>query len=240
MTKTSMTSLQEVQRLDERITRIEEKVRAFDPRLAEIEEPALALESELDAVEKRHAQMEADIRRLERSAQEKEARVEKLEERLNRVQNLREEAAVQTELSLIKKALGADEQETLQLLEQSQRSERTMEELTEKAEAARDEVKPNQEALLEERGHLETELSELRARRDAALEAVGEEERRVYDAFHASGRAVVVSPLTADGACGHCYGVVPLQVQNEIRHSSQLIRCEACGVILTADLEPEA
>jgi hypothetical protein len=33
--------------------------------------------------------------------------------------------------------------------------------------------------------------------------------------------------------------MVPLQIQNEIRHGGSLIRCEACGVILAApDPEP--
>ena len=47
-----------------------------------------------------------------------------------------------------------------------------------------------------------------------------------------------VAELTVDGACGHCFSMVPLQEQNEIRHGEQLIRCEACGVILAAP-EPE-
>jgi hypothetical protein len=62
-------------------------------------------------------------------------------------------------------------------------------------------------------------------------------ELKVYDAIRSGGRSIAVSPLTADGACGHCFGMVPLQLRNEIAHSESLIRCESCGVILTA---PEA
>ena len=51
-------------------------------------------------------------------------------------------------------------------------------------------------------------------------------------------RRVAVADLSEDGACTNCYGVVPLQVQNEIRHGTALIRCEACGVILSAP-DPE-
>jgi len=43
-----------------------------------------------------------------------------------------------------------------------------------------------------------------------------------------------VADLTEDGACGHCFGMVPLQLRNEVRHGRGLIRCEGCGVILTA------
>ncbi len=239
MTKTSMGSLQEVQRLDERIAHLRKEVVAFDERLAEVEEPALAMESELETVEKRMAQMQADLRRVERAAEDKRVRIEKLEARLNKVQNLREEAAVRTELSLIRKAVETDDQEAYQILDQLQRTEATAEELREKTEVARAEVGPSQQALLDERSGFEEELAELRARRDRTLEAVGDRERKVYEAFHSSGRSVVVSPLLEDGACGNCFGMVPLQVQNEIRSSGELIRCEACGVILSAELEPE-
>ena len=48
---------------------------------------------------------------------------------------------------------------------------------------------------------------------------------------------MVVVSLLEDGACGHCFGMVPLQIQNEIRGGAEMLRCEECGVILTA---PEA
>jgi len=234
MTNSSMAALQEVQRLDRRIRELEAAFQAFEPRLAEVEEPALHLESELTGVQQRLAQMQADLRRLERSGQEKDTRMEKLEERLTRVQNLREEAAVQTELNLIRRAREGDDQESLQLMDQIQRAEVVVDELERRTAEARAEVEPNQRALLEERSGLDEELAELRARRDVALERVGRLERRVYDSFHSSGRPVVVARLLDDGACGHCYSVVPLQIQQEIRNGTSLIRCEACGVILSA------
>lgn len=239
MTNSSMAALQEVQRLDHRIRELEAAFQSFEPRLAEAEGPALELESELGGVQQRLAQMQADLRRLERSGQEKDVRIQKLEERLTRVQNLREEAAVQTELSLIQRARGADDQESLQLMDQIQRAELVVEELERRSAEARAEVEPSQQAILDERQGIEEELAELRARRDVALEGVGRVERRVYDSFHASGRPVVVARLMDDGACGHCYSVVPLQIQQEIRAGTSLIRCEACGVILSADLEVE-
>jgi predicted nucleic acid-binding Zn-ribbon protein len=43
---------------------------------------------------------------------------------------------------------------------------------------------------------------------------------------------MVVAPLTDEGACGHCFNILPLQEQSEIRRGDKLRRCEACGVIL--------
>lgn len=237
MTNTTTGSLRELQRIDDRIRALRTKIQDFDPLLAEVEEPALRLESELAQVRTRLEQMRTDTRRLEGSADDKRARATRLDERLNRVSNLREEAAVGTELDLIRRAIEADEHEALQLLDQIRRTELAEQELTAAADAARADVEPQQESLLAGREKLKERRAELEARRETVLGGLGGRERRVYESFHASGRTVVIASLTEDGACSNCFGMVPLQLQNEIRRDTVLLQCEACGVILTA--EPE-
>jgi uncharacterized protein len=240
MTTSTMGSLRELQRLDRRIRDITTEIEGFDPQLAEVEDPALRLESELEQLRRRLEQMAEDQRRLHRSEEEKKERSAKLEERLNQVSNLREEAAVKAEADMLRRALDADEKDRLQLAEQIRRAELTEEEVAGKAGEARAEVEPRQAALLSQRTELRETLAELRVRRDAILELLSSAERRVYQSFHASGRLIVVATLTEDGACGNCFNVVPLQLQNEIRSGAAgLVRCEGCGVILTAEAEPE-
>jgi predicted nucleic acid-binding Zn-ribbon protein len=238
MTRTTIGALRELQKLDEQVRKIRDSVVAFDERLAEVEEPALLLEKELSQVQERLEQMQTDARRLERSADDKRARATKLDQRLERVANLREESAVRTELDLIRRAIEADEQEALQLMDQIRRVEEADEELRKRTAEAREAAEVRQAEILEERRTYRARLEELEGQRAEALGAVDDMERRVYDAFHASGRAIVVASLTEDGACGHCYGVVPLQIQNEIRRAGSMIRCEACGVILTNEPAP--
>lgn len=227
------TSLWDLQELDRRAGELEEKIAAFDPRIAEVEEPALELEGQANQIRERLEQMKADARRLERAAEDKRSRAAKMDERLERVSNLREEAAVRTELDLMRRAMEADEKEALQLMEKIEGAETALEELDRRAEETRAEVAPRKEELLSEREELEGRLEEIQEERESALESLASRERRVYDAFRASGRSVVVAALTEDGACGNCFGMIPLQVQQEIRQSDELIRCEACGVIVT-------
>ena len=228
-----------MQKLDERITEIRSAVTAFDDRLAEVEEPALLAEKELSQLQERLTQMKADARRLERAADDKRERGGKMEQRLTRVSNLREEAAARTELDLIRRAIEVDEQEALHLIDQIRRLDVAEEELQERTSTAREEAERSQAALVAERSGFEGRMNELQARRTEILAGVTPMERRVYEAFHQSGRVVVVAALHEDGACGHCFGVVPLQVQNEIRQSGSLVRCEGCGVILTTEPPPE-
>lgn len=231
--------LKELQELDERIEEAKERVKEFDPLLAQVDEPALELESEVDTTRARLQEMRVDERRLELSIKEKSKRVEVLEERLNQVRNVREESAVRAELDMVRQALEGDEQEGLALLDQIRKLEVRLEEQEEALEQAREAVEPRRLELLEEREEVTEKIDELEARRDRFAESLNERELRMYEGIRGDKGRRAVAELTVDGACSHCFSMIPLQLQNEIRHGAPLIRCEGCGVILTGAPEPE-
>ncbi len=239
MTEQPGTDLKELQKLDTRIAEARQRITGFDPRLAEVEEPALVLESELGTTRARLQELKLEERRLGLSSEEKATRRKRLDERLGSVRNLREEAAVSAELEMVKRALQNDEQELMSLIDQLRKTDERSSELEARYKEAAETVGPQRDALLAERAEAERELEALRAERTRFVGKVNAAELKVYDAIRAGGRQIAVSDLTEDGACGHCFGMVPLQLRNEIRHGRGLIRCEACGVILTAAI-PEA
>ena len=234
MTEQPGTDLKELQKLDTRIAEARQRIADFDPRLAEVEEPALQLESELGTARARLQELKLEERRLELATEEKRTRRKRLDERLGSVRNLREEAAVSAELEMVKRALQNDEQEALTLIDQLRKIEDRAGELETNYKAASEHVGPKRDALLAERTEAEKLLEDLRAERARFIAGVNVSELKVYDAIRAGGRHVAVADLTHDGACGHCFGMVPIQLRNEIRHGRQLIRCEGCGVILTS------
>lgn len=239
MTEKTRSALTELQRLDQEIEEAHERVGAFDPAIEEVEEPALALEREVGTTRGRLQEMRLEERRLEVTAQEKRTRVKKLEERLAQVRNVREESAVSAELGMVKSALEGDEMEALSLLEQIRKLELKLEEQESLLEQARADVEPRRDELVAQRAEARALMEANRASRDEFAQQVDERELRLYEAIRSGGRRRAVASLTADGACGHCYGVVPLQLQNEIQHGGVLLRCEACGVILTAASEED-
>lgn len=234
MTDQPGTDLKELQKLDNRIEEARRRIAEFDPRLQEVEEPALLLQSELAAARTRLQELKLEERRLELGTEEKRTRRKRLDERLGSVRNLREEAAVSAELEMVKRALQNDEQETLTLLDQLRKVEERARELESTYGEASERVGPQRDELMAERAEAEKELESLRAERARFVSSVNVAELKTYDAIRAGGRTTAVSDLTEDGACGHCFGMVPLQLRNEIRHGRQLIRCESCGVILTS------
>jgi hypothetical protein len=238
MTKQRRTSLKQLQKLDMRIHAARQRIQDFDPLLEEVEKPALTLESELQTSRTRLKEMKLEERRLELSVDEKRTREKRLDERLGSVRNLREEAAVSAELEMVKRALQNDEQEALTLLDQIRKMEDRLGEVEVAFEEARGVVQPQKDELLAQRQGAEKESEALRDERARFVAGMVPGELKIYEAIRSGGRGVAVAELTPDGACGHCFGMVPLQVQNEVRHGTALIRCEGCGVILAAP-EPE-
>lgn len=238
MDETSGT-LKELQDLDMDLEKIRARIVEFEPLLAEVEEPALALDQEVATLQGRLQEMKVDERRLERTADDRRARLKMLRDRLKSVRNLREEAAVQAEMDLLQRALEGEEQEALTLLDQIRKLEDRLREQETALDAARAEVEPRRNALMEEEKQAREELARLETRRASYAARVPGRDLRSYERIRGGGRSVAVATLTEDGACGHCFGMIPLQVQNEIRSGRTLVPCEFCGVLLSAD-EPGA
>lgn len=228
-------ALLELQELDARMAEAREQVERFDPELEELEAPVAAAEAEVESVRKRLDEMKADERRLERSADDKRAQLKKYEDRLGRVRNAREADAARAEIDLIRGAVDADEGDALDLMDQIRRTELKLEELERKLEAARAEAAPKREELMKGRAEAESQLEVLEDRRKNQVIRLNDNAARLYERIRGGKTRVALASLTSDGACGHCFSMVPIQEQNEIRRRQALLRCEACGVILYSE-----
>lgn len=226
--------LLELQAADSEIRETRDQVDAYGPELAGIEGPALRLAEEVGVTEGRIRDLRLEERRLRRAAEEKAARVHRLEGRLKLVRTVREEAAVQAELGLLRRALDQEENEVVNLLDQISRFEDRLAEQREAMEQARDGVGPRRSELLEEQAAARSKVASLERRREGIAATIDPRHLRVYDHLARGGRRIAVTRMTEDGACGSCFSVIPLQLQNEIRTRAPLARCEACGLIVTA------
>lgn len=238
MTVQTRSALRQLQHLDLRVQEARQRILDFDPLLAEVEEPALVLAGDVTTTRNRLQEMRQEERRLELSTEEKRARVKRLDERLSGVRNLREEAAVSAELDMVRRALQNEEQEGYTLIDQVRKLEARLAELEAALKESQAHVEPRMKGLQEERESAGGSLQALESEREAFAKGMDAREVQLYESIRGGGRRLAVAELTEDGACGHCFGVVPLQLQNEVRHGRGLIRCEVCGVILAAPAEP--
>jgi predicted nucleic acid-binding Zn-ribbon protein len=228
-------ALRDLQELDAQMQEARDRVRRFDPELEELEAPVEAAEEEVAGARKRLDEMKAELRRLERGAEDKRAQLGKYQARLERVRNAREEAAARAEIDLISKAVEADETDALNLMDQIKRTELKLDELERKLEQIRAEVEPKRDELLKGRNDAREQLQVLEDQRRNKMVRLNDNAARLYERIRGGKTRVALAQLTPDGACGHCFSVIPIQEQNEIRRKQALHRCEACGVILFAE-----
>ena len=225
-------ALLELQDLDREIAKARRRVAEVEAELAEAVKPVTDLEKEVAALQTDLDQTKDKVRKLERAAETKRDRLRQYEERMNRVRNAREEAAVQTEVDLVRKAAETDESEALTMMEQTTRKELKASELAGRLETTRKDIAPQETELTSKRDEATAALTELQDRRTARISQLEPTARDAYTRAMGGKKGQVVAALTKDGACGNCYSMLPLQKQSEVRAASKIVRCEFCGVIL--------
>ncbi len=229
--------LLELQTIDQRIRETRDRVESYDSTLEAVDEPARRLENEVEVTSNRVRELLLEERRLRLAAEDKRQRVQRLEERLNMVRTIREEAAVQAEMGLVRRALDQEELDVVSLLDQIGKFEDRLEIQREGLEEAQSAVGPRKSEILAEQDEARARLASLETERELCATGLDERYLMVYENLARGGRRDAVAPMTEDGACGSCFSLIPLQLQNEIRTSAPLVRCEACGVILTAPMD---
>ena len=224
-------SLQDLQKIDAEIDRAGSRIAEFDPLLEELESQERALEAAIERARTRLRDLRVAERRLERSADDKRSRLRMLRDRLLKVHNLRQEAAVRAEMDLLNRSADGDDQEALTYLDQIRKLEEEAERLERELAAEREKAGPRRREIERERAEVEDSLASLRVRREVCAARLGLQERQVYEGLRSSRKGAIVIAMTPDGACGRCYSMVPLQVQTEVGAGNSLRRCEACGII---------
>lgn len=228
------TSLLNLQGLDSEIEEARSRLEEFEPQLREVDGPIRALETEIAASRTRLEDLRREIRRLEGAAEQKRQRLHVYEERMSRIRNLREESASRAEMDLIRRAADADDAEALELMEQATRTDLKLDDLEKQLAKSAAELAPKREELEKARNDAVAQIEVLRDRRDNHALRIDKAALRLYERVRKGKATMVLAPLTAEGACGHCFNILPLQEQAEVRNSDTLRRCEACGVILYA------
>ncbi|MEO5510436.1 MAG: hypothetical protein ABIV28_08525 [Longimicrobiales bacterium] len=223
-----------LQEIDQEMVRAALALTAYDPQLAEIDTPITAIERELESTRTRLAELRLQGIKLERAGETKRERLRTYEARLERVRNEREHTAVHLEMDLVRKAADADDAEALQVMDLVMRADVKQEDLEKQLEKLREEATPRRASVMAEREEAETALQIMREKRENLATRLDPASRRLYDRVRMGKSSVALAPLTSEGACGHCFNVLPLQEQSEVKRGQTLHRCEACGVILYA------
>lgn len=226
-----LNALLELQEKDKVIQEIEQELAALEPEVA-------ALDGEIAAAEARLASARTGIAEAGERRQEIEQKIENYKsmqerkrQRLEWVRGAKEASTLMAELELGRGVLAKEEAEWIRSADRVQEAElqaaeeeKALQELKESQAARREELAARQ-ADAEER------LKTARAARAEAAKEVPKPLRTKYDRIRQGRAPLALYPLHA-GACGHCFTAVPMHRRQEIRNVSELVVCEACGVLV--------
>jgi predicted nucleic acid-binding Zn-ribbon protein len=192
------------------------------------------MEKELESTRTRLTELRQQSVKLEKAAESKRERLRTYEARMEKVRNEREQTAVRLEMDLVRKAADADDAEAIEVMDQVKRTDVRQEELDKQLAKLREDAAPKRDEVMQQRKDAEQAMAALREKRENLATRLDPASRRLYDQVRRGRARVVLAQMTPEGACGHCFNVLPLQEQSEVKRGQTLHRCEACGVILYA------
>ena len=226
-----LNALLELQEKDRAIQVVQAELARLEPEVAALDHEVAEAEGRLAAA--RTGIVEAGDRRqeIEQKIENFKSMQERKRQRLEWVRGAKEASTLMAELELGRGVLAKEEAEWIRSADrvqeaelQAAEAERLLQELKESQAAGREEIAAKQADAAER-------LRAAQAAREQAARHVPRPLRMRYDRIRQGRAPLAVYPLHA-GACGHCYTAVPMHRRQEIQNSTELVMCEACGVLV--------
>lgn len=225
-------SLMQLQELDLEIESAEARLAGFGPRLEEVRAPIRVIDREAAQITEKLEHLHKQQAKLEHGLNNKRERLRIFMEKAEKQKNTRNEADTQSEVDFIRRAVEAEEVEATSVNDQVRRHDVRLEELQKSAAKTAEELQPQISEIEGEQSAAADQLKILQDKRANTVQHLDKNAVRLYDRVRSGKRKTALAPLTAQGACGNCFNVLPLQEQSEIRSGKALRRCEGCGIIL--------
>lgn len=227
--------LLDLQAEDTAIVRLQER-RASLPeaaRLREVEDLLAELTADLEIANKQNTEIAREQARLEGEIEMIEAKVGREEQRMfsGAVANPKELSALQAEVESLKRKRSGIEDQLLEVMEQREASQATVDKLeAERAGAAkeRDELGARVTQLT---GDIDAELAEHGSAREAIAPEIPADLSALYEKIRAAKGGVGAAALSG-GTCQGCHTKLPAVEAERIRKEKGLQRCDNCRRIL--------
>ena len=233
--QTALLRLLDLQAEDTEIKRLNEQRAALPEaaRLSEVRDQLAELESDLAIAKKQDDEIGREQHRLDGEVELIDQKIAKEEQRLfsGAVSNPKELGSLQQEIESLKKRKAGLEDEDLEVMEQKESADATLERLTKEHEGASAEAAE----LTAKVGNLTTEIDAALEKHTQAREAIApeipEDLLSLYDKIREAKGGVGAAVLEA-GTCQGCHTKLPQVEFEKIRAEGGLQRCDNCRRIL--------
>lgn len=223
-----------LQQVDSRISKIEVRLAKIqdtldnDTELRSGRDQARSAQEELRACE--HAR-----RTLEEEARGQQIKIQQAESSLysGNIHNPKELQDLQSEIVSLKKHQATLEERELEAMMQVDVSQSALQAAQENLGRIQSRLGDEHRKLIEEQESLSLDLATLNAERQAAVTSIATDMLRIYDELRQQRRGMAVAEVS-DNSCSACGTTLTAALQQNARHTTQLVMCPSCGRILYA------
>jgi len=177
------------------------------------------------------ASTEKDLRSKERQLEDVNAQMAKCREKIYKITNQKELAAIDEEIKEAKKKKASYEEELLAIMERIDTSSKGVntkeKEISQESKDAVGKLAESEKIFSEASKKLES----LAVKKEEALKGVDASLFTEYRRIAKSKGDCAVAAMR-DGICGGCHMAVPPKLANEVKKNDQINRCENCARIL--------
>ena len=223
-----MLELQEREKVVQQITSEKEEL---SPLIGELDRVLAEAESELEHARSQLKQAGLHRNELEGKIESYRVMQERRRQRLDTVKKAREASAIMAEIDLARSVLAQEEAEWLRTAGNVEQAEQRVSDAEARIEQIREEQEQQRREISEKLADLETRLKSARRAREKAAKGVKKPMLMRYERI-IRGRAPLALYPMYEGACGHCFTAIPLNLRQELQYDGKLETCEACGVLI--------
>jgi uncharacterized protein len=227
--------LLDLQAEDTAILRLEERKASLPEaqRLAEIKEQLAELEADHQIAQKQRDEIGREHNRIEGEIGLVVQKIEREEKRLfsGGVSNPKELSSLQAEVASLKKKQSTLEDGLLEVMEQAEGAQETLERLGRERTEAADEAENLGRTVGEVTHDIDEQLKHHRGAREQIAPEIPEALMKLYDTIRAQKGGIGAAALVG-GTCEGCHTSLPSIEAQKIRKDGGLHRCENCRRIL--------
>jgi predicted nucleic acid-binding Zn-ribbon protein len=216
---------------DRKIRRLEGELAHIDPQRQALRAKTLGTQAALDHARQRVKQLESDRKVLELEVDSKKQQISRYANQQLETRKNEEYRALAKEIDTCKAEIVKIEDREIELMEQSEASQKEVVRATQAANEAKQLAEEQIAQLNAREKNLQQELAQLNSNRTELAGAVEESARGRYERLvRSKGENVVVG--VTHGVCGGCHMKLPPQLLVSCQAKRELVTCSNCGRIL--------
>ena len=224
-----------------RLQQVDTRISQIDARLQKIRE-TLANDVELQAALEKVHTAEADLRNAEQARQDSEQEAQAQQIKIKQaesslyggsVHNPKELQDLQTDVASLKKHLSSIEEQELDAMQRVETATTAVTAAGEQLEQLQARLSGEHSQLIGQETSLARDLADMQTERAAAISTVAAAILETYESLRGQHRGLAVAEVS-ENACAACGTTLTAALQQNARHSPDLVRCPSCGRILYA------